>query len=583
MIDRASYFFEIFIIMILYKTTIRTSWRYLPVLFLLLQYLIPNNPAIAGNQKQTNAESQFHACTYDGSPIVLNGLNRMARGDEFSRKVISEILRFSGLPQNFDIVISSEVPNAVAVTDTNSVNNNRFLVCNERFIQDVSQAANQSNWAPVSILVHEMAHHLSGHTLLAGGSTPSFELEADKLSGFILYKMGAKLNDSLKAANALAADTRSLATPGRNERLKAISEGWELACKQQSKNCTGNEIAGAPLSTPLPPSAPLAIKQKLTSFVEKISSSIRSKKNVSQPTATPGPATVLTSESQVDVLPVPDPEAIPVKFGKFVIDELGILDKATRAAFEKRMFEVAAQYQIECVTIVTHNLHGMTTDDYAAAMLRQLRVGKLDLGTGAVFVVAPKEKQAGIAAGSLVSLELAEKLETEKNKLKSFLEFSLPLCTGTCQPENTAMLFDPANHLTDNMARFNSMKLYSSPDDLPDATSAAADKKNIALTRIEGQMVTKAPENEGGKSADSIPLPKSADSGIRIQTQEGKNIQVYIPKGLEQIMPTPIQEGHSYALLVLDSSAHSSDKHLDILSYLPLTGSNNTASQSQKK
>jgi hypothetical protein len=49
--------------------------------------------------------------------------------------------------------------------------------------------------------------------------------------------------------------------------------------------------------------------------------------------------------------------------------------------------------------LVVNDLRGMSAQDYAWAMMRQLRVGKLDVGNGAVAVVAPRQHQAAVAFG----------------------------------------------------------------------------------------------------------------------------------------------------------------------------------------
>ena len=38
----------------------------------------------------------------------------------------------------------------------------------------------------MTLLAHEVGHHLNGHTIHRGGSTPELELEADEFAGFIL-------------------------------------------------------------------------------------------------------------------------------------------------------------------------------------------------------------------------------------------------------------------------------------------------------------------------------------------------------------------------------------------------------------
>ena len=93
-------------------------------------------------------------------------------------------------------------------------------------------------------------------------------------------------------------------------------------------------------------------------------------------------------------MPKADAEALPAKGGQFIYDEFGILDPALRAQFEKQMYEHAQATGVEIVTLLVKDLDGKSAEDYAHAMMRQLRVGKLDVGNGAVLVVAPEDAQA---------------------------------------------------------------------------------------------------------------------------------------------------------------------------------------------
>ena len=96
--------------------------------------------------------------------------------------------------------MESGVPNAAAIIVMGQDGiPKRVIAYNRQFMQDVARTTGDSDWSGTSILAHEIGHHLSGHTLLPGGSKPPIELEADKFSGFVLFKMGATLPEAEKA------------------------------------------------------------------------------------------------------------------------------------------------------------------------------------------------------------------------------------------------------------------------------------------------------------------------------------------------------------------------------------------------
>ncbi|MBF9236580.1 membrane-binding protein [Hymenobacter sp. BT683] len=138
--------------------------------------------------------------------------------------VIREITDAVGLKARFELRATREIDNAAAVV----YNGKRFLLYNPDFLNAVNRAGH-TDWAGISILAHEMGHHLNGHTLRGGGSQPADELEADEFSGFVLRKLGANLAQSQAAMATVPNDQDSPTHPGRTPRLAAISQGWQRA------------------------------------------------------------------------------------------------------------------------------------------------------------------------------------------------------------------------------------------------------------------------------------------------------------------------------------------------------------------
>lgn len=145
----------------------------------------------------------LQACSYDGSRLTVaaKALQGAAEGD--GGAVVASIMKFTGLPPNFQVV-EGDVPNAAAVIlmgpDDIPV---RVIAYNRGFIDTVREATQRNDWAPVSVMAHEIGHHLGGHTLVPGGSQPPIELEADRFSGFVLHKMGADLDQTTQAIRTL--------------------------------------------------------------------------------------------------------------------------------------------------------------------------------------------------------------------------------------------------------------------------------------------------------------------------------------------------------------------------------------------
>ena len=180
-----------------------------------------------------DGDSKTWFCNYSGEsdrPIEFreSGENRFSESASAS-SIVKEVLDEAGLAPNF-IVRPANVPNAAASLRSGQ----RYVEYNPSFFSELKSESGTS-WTVYSVMAHEIGHHLQGHTLQAGGSRPNSELEADDYSGFILAKLGASLTEAQKAMNMLGSVTTSGTHPAKNERLAAISDGWQRGKSSNSK------------------------------------------------------------------------------------------------------------------------------------------------------------------------------------------------------------------------------------------------------------------------------------------------------------------------------------------------------------
>ena len=138
-----------------------------------------------------------------------------------AKRYAQEIINVVGLKPNFEVVAANNVDNAAAVT----YGGRRYVLYNPNFINTLVQRTG-NKWAAISVLAHEIGHHLNGHTVSGQGSEPAIELEADEFSGFVLRKMGASLQDAQAAMQVLAGQTASRTHPAQYDRLASIERGW---------------------------------------------------------------------------------------------------------------------------------------------------------------------------------------------------------------------------------------------------------------------------------------------------------------------------------------------------------------------
>lgn len=146
-----------------------------------------------------------------------------AEPDKTAKEAVMNIVRYTGLAPNFTIV-AADVPTAIAYIKENK----RYIAYNPDFIMEIEQQT-RNRWGAVSVLAHEIGHHLSGHTLKGRGGNKADELMADKFSGFILYQMGANMEEARIALKTFGHTFDTIRHPELENRLEAITRGWQEA------------------------------------------------------------------------------------------------------------------------------------------------------------------------------------------------------------------------------------------------------------------------------------------------------------------------------------------------------------------
>jgi len=137
---------------------------------------------------------------------------------------VENIVKRSGLKQNFYVMECPNTDNCFAATR----NGERLIVYDARFFSRLN-AVTRTDWAALSILAHEIGHHLQGHTIKSGGSDHNRELEADEFSGFVMYQMGATLAEAQSAIYSVTTEYATSSHPPRSARLKSIETGYNNA------------------------------------------------------------------------------------------------------------------------------------------------------------------------------------------------------------------------------------------------------------------------------------------------------------------------------------------------------------------
>ena len=179
-------------------------------------------------QQDIEMQTEF-SCGLSVKKISIPAMYEFSSNTE-AIQIMNKMMKAVGLKPNFKVQ-AGDVPNAAAVV----MGTTRYILYNPKFIKSVDKNSN-TRWSSISILAHELGHHLNGHTLSNKGSRPAMELEADEFSGFVLRKMGATLEEAQAAMNLLASPYGSISHPPKAGRLRAIENGWRSADEMYGSN-----------------------------------------------------------------------------------------------------------------------------------------------------------------------------------------------------------------------------------------------------------------------------------------------------------------------------------------------------------
>ena len=100
--------------------------------------------------------------TDNGNELCTAIQSNSFKSDKEAAFSINKLLEPLGLKANFILVPCANIKNCAATI----YKEKRYIVYDLAFMQDI-QNATKNNWTSISIMGHELGHHLNGHTLSA--------------------------------------------------------------------------------------------------------------------------------------------------------------------------------------------------------------------------------------------------------------------------------------------------------------------------------------------------------------------------------------------------------------------------------
>lgn len=139
-----------------------------------------------------------------------------------ARAAVKWIAFVAGVAPNFELHAGEPVPSLAFAAFRNDA---RVIVYDKNRFR---WGDNTARWQDVSVLAHEIGHHLGTHIFILGPNAHANELEADRFSGHIAARLGASLAQALSFTDQFS-ESGSVSHPGREKRRAAVTAGWRHA------------------------------------------------------------------------------------------------------------------------------------------------------------------------------------------------------------------------------------------------------------------------------------------------------------------------------------------------------------------
>ena len=163
--------------------------------------------------------------------ILSQELSNKFSNSTFAEEALDKILSVVSLAKNFTLVPCDKINNAEAW----SYKGERYILYDKDFMEVINSETN--NWSNLTILAHEVGHHLNNHTIdltmldIVSQKSKELrrkqELEADEFAGNIMAKLGAPLNEVLKIGKMFSDEDDTYAThPSRSKRIASLTKGY---------------------------------------------------------------------------------------------------------------------------------------------------------------------------------------------------------------------------------------------------------------------------------------------------------------------------------------------------------------------
>ena len=161
--------------------------------------------------------------------------------------LLDRIVTIGGVKQKYNICLTPNIANAGAAVHWDTTK--KIIIYDPLFLNKWADLSGELYWGVVTILAHEVGHHVLGHTAKAQLKATlekkrSNELEADRFAGYVLGKLGASLENTLALMKKMDVNINDSkhTHPSGGKRVASIKTGWLKACVDIGSECNDPQM-----------------------------------------------------------------------------------------------------------------------------------------------------------------------------------------------------------------------------------------------------------------------------------------------------------------------------------------------------
>tara|TARA_R110002110_G_scaffold257206_2_gene473149 strand:+ start:5826 stop:6449 length:624 start_codon:yes stop_codon:yes gene_type:complete len=178
-------------------------------------------PLVSTKALAIPADGEFHIICGMQHTATGMGIQKPRTPAPEAKRVIGWISDAIGVRPTFEVLEADFSRGGIAAAATRG--DHRYVLYDAKWF---TFEKNTVGWYALFVLAHEIGHHIHGHTHGFKPSRHQGELDADRFGGWIVARLGGRLDQALSFMPYLS-ETGSKSHPPRGKRIEATIAGWK--------------------------------------------------------------------------------------------------------------------------------------------------------------------------------------------------------------------------------------------------------------------------------------------------------------------------------------------------------------------